>query len=102
MQVFYFIQVGTEATLDLEISLVRYSNPNSEDCDGGNCESSTLGTCDNLFTFCLRTSGTSACSYEISSTNDIEDDDFSFTSSVLSQIGLSNPIGFRSIAPTVS
>ena len=98
----YFIQIDTEATLDVEISLVRYRNPNSEDCDGNNCESSLSGTCDNLFTFCLRTTGTSTCSYQISSTNDIEDDDFSFTSSILSQIGLSNPLGFRSIAPTVS
>ena len=93
--------VGTEATVDLEITLVRYRNPSSLACNGGDCDLFS-GTCDNLFTFCLRAAGTSACTYEVSSTDGITDDDFLFTSSILSQIGLSNPTEFRNIAPTVS
>ena len=36
-----------------------YSNPNSLDIDGSDCDDEAIGTdpCDNIFTFCLRASG---------------------------------------------
>ena len=81
---------------------MRYRNPNSDACSR-DCDL-LAGLCDNMFTFCLRnsTTVTSECVNKISSTTAIGDDDFFFTSSVLSLIGLSNPIRFRNIATNVS
>ena len=94
---------GGCCTITLEVSLVRYSNPTSEDCDGGNCEG-LIGTCDNIFTFCLQETSSSSCEHGRITTSDIESDSFLFSSSsVLRDLGLSsNVITFTGFVPTVS
>ena len=82
------------------MQLIRYSNPTSEDCDGGYCDEFP-GPCENIFEFCLRTVGGSSCLSEIS-TDDIEDDIFTFGPSELDDLGISNPLQFTNIATTVS
>ena len=84
----------------MEVQLISYSNPDSEDCDGGNCEG-FFGTCDNIFDFCLRAQGGFFCLASIT-TDDIEDDTLTFSTSELSILGISNPIQFNSIETEVS
>ena len=82
------------------MQLISYSNPSSEDCNGGNCEG-VVGTCDNIFQFCLRAVGFFSC-LSVITTDDIEEDMiFSFGSSELSDLGISNPLQFSNIATTV-
>ena len=98
----------------MQVLLETYRNPTSEDCDGCNCEvlnsdinifcHPPLGTCDNIFTFCLRIADTSQCTFGSPFTSAIyENDDFSFTSrNVLRQLQISNPLTFSSIPAGVS
>ena len=93
------LQATASATLNVEVMLHSYSNPTSEDCDGGNCEG-LIGTCDNVFTFCLRTVGGSSCLARIT-TDELENDDFTFTPTTLDALGISNPLVFSNIAVMV-
>ena len=54
-----------------------------------------------FFIFCLRAVGSVTCLSTIT-TNDIEDDSFTFTQSVLNELGISNPLQFANILPGVS
>ena len=101
MYVLYYVQQAySTARLTVQVRLISYSNPSSEDCDGGNCEGA-FGTCDNIFEFCLRDVRGFSC-LSVISTADIEDDMFAFGPSELSGLGISNPLEFSDIASIVS
>ena len=88
--------------LRVDLDLVSYSNPTSEDCDGGNCEGVLGGTCDNRFSFCVREVGSFLCLVTLTSTSDIEDDSFTFSTAELGDLGLGNPMRFNSVQAAVS
>ena len=69
----------------------------SEDCNGGNCEGTTSGICDNIFYFCLRAVGNTSCLASVI-TNDVQDDSITFSSYDLSRLGISNPLSDASMA----
>lgn len=106
--------IGQSGSFILQVLLETYQNPTSEDCDGCNCEllnsfcDSLFGRspCDNRFTFCLQRADaltSSQCTYgTITSANDLEDDSFSFSNSITSQLGLINPLSFTPIPSGVS
>ena len=83
--------------------LISYNNPDSEDCDGGHCEVSSItgGMCDNIFEFCLRPRGGGACLLTHTS-DEISEDTITFTPSELNELGLSNPLLFQDISTVVS
>ena len=95
------LQAYSTARLNIEVRLISYNNPDSEDCDGGNCESVPIGTCDNIFEFCLRPRGGGSCLLTLTS-DVIEDDSIIFTSAEPSELGLSNPLQFPDILTSVS
>ena len=78
-------------SVDLEISLVSYSNPDHEDCNGGHCEAPFTHNCDNYFTFQLRTQASASLFSPETTTNDYGEDMFSF-SDALDELGISNPL----------
>ena len=90
------LQACSTARQTVQVQLVSYNNPDSEDCDGGNCEGVPGGTCDNIFQFCLRAVGSVTCLSTIT-TVDIENDSFTFTQSDLNELEISNPLVFTSI-----
>ncbi|CAI8026599.1 hypothetical protein GBAR_LOCUS15270 [Geodia barretti] len=95
--VFFFGLTYSSATLTVEVDLISYSNPTSEDCNGGNCEGVYYGTCDNVFLFCLRVVGSEFCLASLG-TNYVQDDSMTFSSYDLSRLGISNPLVFSSIS----
>ena len=100
MIILHSLQTYSTASLNIEVRLISYNNPDSEDCDGGNCEFA-LGTCDNIFEFCLRPRGGGSCLLTLTS-DEIEDDSITFTTSELSVLGLNNPLSFPGISTSVS
>ena len=98
--IIYTFQAYSTATLNAEVRLIRYNNPDSEDCDGGHCEPFSVGNCDNIFEFCLRPRGGGSCLQTITS-NELDEDTITFTPSQLSQLRLSNPLLFSSISTSV-
>jgi hypothetical protein len=99
--VFFFGLTYSSATLTVEVDLISYRNPNSEDCNGGNCDGVYYGTCDNVFHFCLRVVGSQSCLASLG-TNYVQDDSMTFSSYDLSRLGISNPLVFSSISTSVS
>ena len=97
------MQANSTATLNIEVMLVSYDNPDSEECIGGHCErfAITGGDCDNIFEFCLRPRGGGSCLQTITS-NEISEDTITFTPSQLNELELSNPLQFSSISTSVS
>ena len=87
------------AKLNVEVMLHSYSNPTSEVCNGGNCDG-LFGTCDNVFIFCLRIIRHSSCS-GMTTTDDLEDDDFSFTPANIATLEIRNPLIFSNLTVTV-
>ena len=87
--------------MDLGISLVSYSNPDHEDCNGGHCEAPFSNNCDNYFTFRLRTQASASLLSPENTTNDYGQDVFSFDESVLDLLGISNPLTYQNLNPTV-
>ena len=95
------LQGAASATLNVEVMLHSYTNPTSEDCNGGNCEDESDGICDNVFTFCLRTVGRSSCLATIT-TDELENMDiFTFTPTITNILDISNPLVFSNIEVTV-
>ena len=94
------VQTYSAATLTVEVKLISYRNPTSEDCNGGNCEGTTSGICDNIFYFCVRAVSNTSCLASVI-TNDVQDDSIAFSSYDLSRLGISNPLRFSSISTTV-
>ena len=86
----------------MEVQLISYHNPTSEDCNGGNCEGTLSGICDNKFSFCLRPVENGASCLATISTNHVSDDSITFDSSDLSRLGIRNPLVFTSISTAVS
>ena len=99
--VVHFLQACSTATLNVEVMLMSYNNPDSEDCDGDPCDGSSDagGMCSNIFEFCLLTRGGGSCLLTLTS-NEISEDTITFTSE-LSQLGLSNPLPFPDILTSV-
>ena len=91
--------------LNLEITLVRYSNPTHESCDGEHCEDLVgafiTDQCDNYFTFQLRTQGSSTLLSPKITTSDYQKDVFSFDASVLAALGIPKPLTFHNLNPIV-
>ena len=85
--------------MTVEVQLISYSNPESQDCNGDSCD--VLGECDNEFDFCVRTIGSSQCLVTLSS-DEISDDSLTFTNDELNELAISNPLRFSSISTTVS
>ena len=83
----------------MEVELIFYLNPTSDDCKGENCDE-TFGTCDNVFHFCLRVVGGVSCLASLG-TNYVEDDSMTFSSHELSRLGISNPLVFSRISTSV-
>ena len=96
-----FSQTYSSATLTVEVDLISYHNPTSENCNGGNCEGVYYGTCDNVFHFCLRVVGSEFCLASLG-TNYVQDDSMTFNSYDLSRLGISNPLVFSNISTSVS
>lgn len=84
----------------MEVRLHSYSNPNSRECDGDDCD--LAGECDNIFEFCLRAVGSSVCLPNKITTNELSEDTLSFSESELSDLGISNPLRFPGITTSVS
>jgi len=95
-----FIQALTEATINLEVQLYNYSNPQHYDCYGDICDYSysyQSYVCSNAFVFRLRTSSNPPLTYDVMNSSTVTNDLFTFTSSVVE-----NPLVFRNLAPKVS
>lgn len=96
-----FLQASTTATLDVEVRLHSYSNPDSEDCLGLSCDFG--GNCDNIFFFCVGAlTSQDICLSSVIHSNDIADDSFNFGISELIELGISNPLRFYEISTSVS
>ena len=84
----------------MEVRLHSYSNPQSRECDGDDCDD--VGGCDNIFEFCLRAAGSDFCLTDKIITGEISEDTLSFSASQLSELGISNPLRFSDITTSVS
>ena len=93
-------QAAATATLNVEVMLQSYINPTSEVCKGGNCDV-LGGACDIIFTFCLRTVGSSSC-LATTTTDDVVDDNFAFSSQIVNDLGINNPLVFSNLTVSVS
>ena len=99
-------QAVASATLNVEVTLVSYSNPTSQDCRDCHCEASCQastgsGTCDNVFSFCLRNVGSPSCFTTIV-TEEIHNDSFLFsTPEIINILGIANPLTYSGIRTSV-
>ena len=97
---FSLLKAVARASLNVEAMLHSYSNPTSEDCDGGNCEG-VSGTCDNVFTFCLQMIGSTSC-IATTTTDDLENDIFMFNKVNADNLGIINPLVYSNLIVSVS
>lgn len=81
----------------LRVQLHSYRNPSHLDTEGDRCDSLGTRTCENKFKFCLTRSSSTTCLYRIAPSSYYADDDFTFTSSVISQLGITNPLVFTNV-----
>ena len=79
--------------------LHTYSNPDSEECDGSNCDG-FFGICDNIFTFCIGHVGSTVCLDSVI-VGAVEDDFFTFTPALVAALGISNPLVFTDLDASV-
>ena len=94
------LQAYSTAVITVEVRLHSYSNPQSRECDGDDCD--IIGECDNIFEFCLRSAGSGVCLTNTITTNEISEDILSFSVSQLSDLGITNPLRFSGITTSVS
>lgn len=96
----FSLQGVASATLNVEVRLHSYSNPTSEECDGGNCDG-FFGTCDNHFTFCIGRVGSTSCLDLVIAEYGWEDDSITFTPAIVAELGLTNPLVFTGLDASV-
>ena len=87
----------------LRVRLHSYRNPLHHDTEGDQCDSGIFDTrvCENMFEFCLMRRSSSNCLHRVASSSYYADDDFAFTSSIFSALGIANPLVFTNV-PNVS
>lgn len=95
----FALQGTASATINVEVFLNSYSNPSSDDCDGGNCDG-FFGTCDNIFAFCVGHVGSTVCLDSVIG-GIVEDDSFTFTPARVAALGISNPLVFTDLDTSV-
>ena len=82
-------------SVNLEVSLVSYSNPSNNACNGGHCEAG-LGECDTYYYLQLVTKDSSTPLYK--ETNNYTGKVFL---SVPTRVGIAEPMTFSNLNPTV-
>ena len=100
-----------DAKVDVYVQLHSYLNPRSHDSNGEDCDyvyffTTSTKTCENGFEFCLQSTSSSDndCPYGKKSTGKkfIENDNFEFTTNIVSDLGIQNPLVFSDLPPEVS